>query len=428
MRAAMRRFTPAVLAFVCLLCIAQALLYASEGKDKDSIRTLLLQEPYPAEDAVRILEAQWQRETEISHDIGAQNTDKEISQADTFAIWGERGEVRVASRKMNRSTEAVVITVCGNSRLVMESSRGIGEAVFEPDSRAHTLLSAQEREECLVSPALGAELFGHEDAVGQVLEAGDREYRAVGVLHCEEPAMLLSAAGNPGAELERVSVETKGLSVSEAMQRFESSTGIQGNLLPVHLCRLSAEMAARAVPAFLYILFGIQLVRAVKRCSRIPMPGSLAAFGTAIVLTAAGIWIFDIHVDIPRDMLPTMWSDFDFWSELWRKKTRELFLLIKTEKSQMELWFLHNFIKTAGFSFLSLVLGVFTYRRLKIKNMVIFWSMVASALLVTYFYLVLNMGNTAALIESRILWLLLPACFTMRALSQACICNTDTDK
>ena len=134
-----------------------------------------------------------------------------------------------------------------------------------------------------------------------------RPYEILGVLPGSSGTALIQADRDTKAVINRVTLHITGKeSRQEAVRRFSGSTGIQGTLLPLHLYGIFSEALLRITAAFflLYLLSGI-----------FRKADGLFPLLVGILSAAACIWILDIRIRIPGDMLPSQWSDFAFWTE-----------------------------------------------------------------------------------------------------------------
>ncbi|MDO4275923.1 MAG: ABC transporter permease [Eubacteriales bacterium] len=404
-----------ILSFACLLCIAMAFLYGKEGEERENVRTLQLKDAYDTKAGYELLAVQKVNGQES--DNSGMDTSKSSMEPVEFVIWGELPGTSVSSRELNRSTAAALVTVCGDSRIIFSSSETLGDEGYIPGGGEGKVPSRGREKVCLISPALALELFGNADGFGQKIELGEDEFQVQGTLNCEDPVMLVTASLNPGAELDKLSVKTaEGTEPDEGLAIFTEQTGIQGDILSFHLYHQWAQFMIYAIPFLIYFAVWLQMVRRMRKSSLNPALGVPLLFLGAVISAGAGIWILDIHIKIPRTMLPSMWSDFDFWSGLWKRTEQHLSLLMKTGKSEMALFDYRNFLKAGGYSIAAGLLGCLSLSRLEIKNSVFLWTAAAGSMVVTYLFFAVNMQSSVSLADNRILWMLIPACFIMKYL------------
>ena len=62
----------------------------------------------------------------------------------------------------------------------------------------------------------------------------------------------------------------------------------------------------------------------------------MATAAAALVLLVLAVLFIRQWVQIPYDYIPEKWSDFTFWTELWKEKTDSMEYLMKIEKSILQ--------------------------------------------------------------------------------------------
>lgn len=402
---------PVVLALISLQCIAMAFLHGKEGKERENIRTLQLKAAYDAQTAYELLSI----EKKLESEAGISGTESV-----EFIIWGEKKGTYVSSRELNRSTSAVQVTVCGDSRIIFDSSHSLDETYTLGDNKLKAPLEDREKA-CLISPALALTLFGNADGSGQKIELGEDKYMVEGMLTCEAAVILIPALFYPDEELDKISFRAgEGMSAQQGLKYLTEHIGVQGDILSFHLYSQWAEFAAYLVPVLIYVILCLQMLRKIKRNHFCPALGIPMLVLAVFISSVIGNWIFDVHIEIPREILPSMWSDFGFWSDLWKRISQELSLLMKTGKSEMAMYDYRNYLKTAGYTIAAAVFSYLSFRRLIIKNSVFLWTAAAASMVITYLFFVLNMRCSVSLANNRILWMLMPVCFVMKYIGDKC--------
>lgn len=61
------------------------------------------------------------------------------------------------------------------------------------------------------------------------------------------------------------------------------------------------------------------------------------------------------QVNIPEDMIPTKWSDFDFWRRLFEQKREYILNWIKCEKLAPEMLYIQKTVRTVSWFVLSYI-------------------------------------------------------------------------
>ena len=77
--------------------------------------------------------------------------------------------------------------------------------------------------------------------------------------------------------------------------------------------------------------------------------------------------ITKINISIPLDMIPNKWSDFDFWSKMWKEYSEKIQYVMYMKKSGIDIYNIENLLKSVLFSIFTIVLFVINLNVIKIK-------------------------------------------------------------
>ena len=356
-----------LLGAVCFICLAQALFYGTIKADETTC----------------VIQTENRIDGNQALSLSRDSRDGDLS----FTLWGESENVQVAAPDLNRKANAGLITAAGSSGLILPGSR---------------TLEVTDTGGCMIDEKLSGLLFGSTKIQGKSLMIDGRPYEILGVLPGSSGTALIQADRDTKAVMNRVTLHITGKeSRQEAVRRFSGSTGIQGTLLPLHLYGIFSEALLRITAAFflLYLLSGI-----------FRKADGLFPLLVGILSAAACIWILDIRIRIPGDMLPSQWSDFAFWAEAAEQKAGEIALLFKAEKSGMELSYFTSAFISGLFSIFSVLPGYFFLRSLRLRKLSSLLMMTGFFLLLSFSFCILHGQNSSALIQERILWLFFPFC------------------
>ena len=203
--------------------------------------------------------------------------------------------------------------------------------------------AADDPEGCAVSAALAYDLWGTDDAVGLPVTLNGGSYTVRGVFAGAEPIALTQAGGEEGetlfprAELRFPGSRNAGADASAFLTQwglpFPAAT-VDGSwyaLLLNGLLFLPAWLAAALL--LIRLWRGARRLRAAPLLHAAGLIAALALFGG--VLLALGL-----ISPFPERLIPSMWSDFSFWGELWGKFTMDLKALFSLALSVRERAFL----------------------------------------------------------------------------------------
>lgn len=255
---------------------------------------------------------------------------QEDGAAAEFVLWREQENTLLRNPQTGLSSQAEALYLCGSSRLLYP-----GEAV----------LDGEDQKGCLLGRKAAYELFGSGQAQGLTLYLGQTAYEVRGVL-AEDSRRVVVRAG-AGEVLDQITARIpQGQTRQGAEQTLSAGYGIYGTPLEFDLLCLLAG----AGTAMLWVCLGIGAFLILKgyenrvgirqRWKRRLLAGSLI-----------GLWVFFAvrQVSVPVEYLPTKWSDFDFFANLWQEKGEALFYLFSAEKQGPQAGWSMLFLKTLFF-------------------------------------------------------------------------------
>lgn len=362
------------------ICLAQALLYEKSDREEN----------------ICILQ------TEVLTDgAGALSLTKNDPEAEShFTLWGETKNTPVTVPDLNRQASASLITAAGSSDLVMPGSRTL----------THT-----DAGRCLIDEKLSMELYGSTEICGEKLIIDSKEYEITGLLFADGPAVLIQADKDTKAVINRVSLKIHPKeTVQETIRRFSNTTGIQGIRIPLHLYGILTKILLRILIFLMLFLLLFRLLMKLKAHGRGRSVILLLVIGGLSAVVC--IWILDINIRLPMDLLPSKWSDFKFWSDLAKEKGKESSLLWTTEKSVIELHSLAYFFKSLFYSLGAVLTGFPFLNRLRIRNLRVLAAMTVCFLLLSFSFAVFYVPDGSALVQERVFWLFFPLCFWLKYL------------
>lgn len=314
----------------------------------------------------------------------------EISKEDEmpeFCLWGQKEEIRLTNQNLFREVSADLILFCGNPELLFD---GCGQ----PDR--------EDTQGCLVDEGTAWELFGSHDVSGKEILYEGKSYAVRRVLPGNKKIFACradggsaagsaagahsgtggfssagdtsgeggsfaadgsagaggsSAAGSfPGADaiLNRITMKKpEGKTVQEVCDMWINRYGIA--LKPMDLELL------RGVGGFCVLLFSFSvcvyfLVGLFRQCcaeQEAPVKAGIVVL-IAVLSVCFGAFLAG-RIHIPDEYIPSRWSDFSFWSNLWKEKQAAAGLLVRMPKTHLDGGWMADFAGTAGFGILAQV-------------------------------------------------------------------------
>lgn len=263
--------------------------------------------------------------------------EKEQEQPRLFTAWQQEQEVTVQNEDLNRSHTVSAVSVCGRSDIVM---------------RGDTWIDEEDREGCMIDEATARALFGSTEVTGMTVEIAGQEKTVRGILYGESDAVLYQA--DEPQSLENLTVSMRaGEGYEGIRQDFMMRYALSGKFLRMDTLYRAAKILCLLIP----LLAGGQLFAAgIGLIWRSDGQQKGRYYGILSVLCMGILLYFLIrNIEIPKDMIPTKWSDFDFWKNWWQNERESLLLLLLTKKQKPQQIYLANFYPVLKYSMLALL-------------------------------------------------------------------------
>lgn len=268
----------------------------------------------------------------------------------SYVLWGAEGICLLQNQDLGRDTEAEVYVVEGSSNLLLSST---------------VILDGMVEKSCLIGEEEAQALFGVADATGLSITMDNCRYVVLGMLkNGVQGAVFLAKDLNTSA-LDRMNVRVSGdVALSSLERSVEGELGFSGTaldyrfinsliglmgfglflLLWLWLLRfMAAELKAyrqQNMQAAEYAENGNRIASAYVKGIAVRLGCML---GVAIILVV----FLCSQVKIPEDMIPTKWSDFEFWNRWIAEKTERMSEWVRCEKRASELLYLGKTVRTA---------------------------------------------------------------------------------
>lgn len=269
-----------------------------------------------------------------------------------FCVWGEQRNQLVENQEFDRSYDMTILAVDGEPALISGD--------FEK-------LTCVDAYGCLIDETSAYHLFGSREAVGEELSYGGRTFIIRGVL-LDVKGLLVAHADAIGdiQDEEPFALSMVSLQIPESADRqvYVQNFCSRHAMLEV---RLELSMFAHAAQ-FLSWLFPVLLAAFALAPffrnggkKRRPIV-NLCVFFLGIGLSFVFLKLTQLKWQISASMLPTKWSDFDFWGALFKQRQDALDFLLHSQKPRAQLAVLYDLLTVFGFS-MAAVVGIVCLRR-----------------------------------------------------------------
>lgn len=234
-----------------------------------------------------------------------------------------------------------VIESAGNMHLIIPGEKVKGSFVTDSDSSG-----------CVLSETAAENLFGSVNVIGKNVRICEKDYTIRGILDHEKNLCMIQ--GDAAKSFSCIRINAPGIPVSVIQQ---SLSGLFENCVWISDGNFFYGIGSMLFwfPAWIILISGLYhcrklILRLHKRRFRTALNFMLAIVGFSLAYL-----LFSASFHFSRDYIPTVWSDFEFWSELIRQKKEMVLLLMESPLQTPDKVILWNLSGTAIFTILSIL-------------------------------------------------------------------------
>lgn len=315
-----RNLSAVVLTVVLYLLAAQSSIRVKETSD--IITILLKEQKLDAGQAEEIQQQEYEEETPME-----------------LNCWGEAGEIRAECRENGHSIRALLVLTSEKTELIVPESYVL---VWQENG-------------CFVDRATAAELFGTQQAAGQTLWCDGQAYTVCGTFESLRRTILRRAVKADGQILTTIScrIPEEGSAAGDA-EAFLMRHGLTGTCIDFTYFGCLSQDILLLLPAWLAVRLicrmgsiGREYVGSLH--SAVPYVSHIRCiimYIFTILTAAAALWFLWKQFRVPKDMIPTVWSDFSFWENWWKTQRTNLVTMCATAQGEAQLMMLYSFFKS----------------------------------------------------------------------------------
>lgn len=296
----------------------------------------------------------------------------------SLCFWREQEDLQFSCRETGKTAWATGLLTEGDTELAV---RGSG------------ILAWQEKG-CVMDDVTAQELFGTQQANGQLVWCSGEAYIVYGTFESLERTVVLrtgsgsakapdlSAGGtgiaSKGNLFDHVSMRVPaGRNAKTAAEQVLMRCGLEGDIMDFTFPGIVCGNLLLVLPA----LLAAGLVRLLWRYHGERSPekkkitagqrakyrraleksdgftGRIVCAVMALASAAAFCFLLREHLQIPADMIPTRWSDFSFWPQWWAGQRTNLLQILRSAQGEMQLEVLWSFGLSVAWNFLAIAAG-----------------------------------------------------------------------
>lgn len=320
-----------------------AAAWGSMVLEKDNLR-FCLEQPVTISEALAA--ARQNQDVKEKYQLGETETAKPLD----FCIWGQKEDMVLSNEALSRRVQVHGIFLCGNPKLLFS------------DSRVPVL---EDKNGCLIDEETAWELFGSSQVAGKEISCEGKTYIIRNVVTGREKIIAFQVDGETGEKkseetgqtedlggnfeqeekLDRITVQRpEDVSVNDLELIWNSQYGLDVQLLDLELLRGIGGACLLLAPVTVCVFFGVYLYQQYRKQEA--FPGKAAAAGAGLLLAVLLLLFLKSQVRIPDEYIPTRWSEFSFWTDLWKQKTAGMKLLLQISKAEPDTEWMSSFMRT----------------------------------------------------------------------------------
>lgn len=256
-----------------------------------------------------------------------------------FVIWKESSGI-IENSILGRTVKTNIIPINGHAQILFD------ERVPYMDSGEDDI--------CILGYKTAIELFGTTNIENVEVQKKEKTYKVIGILNSIENAFVYPT--NLETEiLDRVAVVQNTNNSSIALkQKFESNY-FKANIIDYEFITFITQILM-VFPIFVFASFLIKdIFNLNKYQKRKEIKWLIASFLISTVLLII-IGTIKVKKNQFYDYIPSKWSDFEFFRELYIQKKENFFFYLKNRKSEIDMLYFVAFLKTGIYFFLEIIL------------------------------------------------------------------------
>ncbi|WRS27974.1 ABC transporter permease [Oscillospiraceae bacterium MB08-C2-2] len=242
-----------------------------------------------------------------------------------FTMWAQTDNQRLEGIGAGRTQNVAWIAAKGDTRILLPVMQ---------------MLDVQDTNGCLLDAATAKKLFRNANAVGSTVKMGGVEYTVRGIIDRPDWTIVTQLPRESGHILTNITVS--GTENTETfLLRHELSAAVTiksslyGSLARV-LCLL---------PVFVVIWVGLTLLNRLRSSWRsYPVRCLLLSMGMLAVGTGGLLLLFTV---IPHTLIPSQWSDFEFWQTAGNEFMQSVTNFISCAKYRPDLGWLYGVFQSS---------------------------------------------------------------------------------
>ena len=305
--------------------------------------------------------------------------------------WTEKSLQSLTNVDLNRNANDLkVLAIKGNSSLLFD-----GALLFQDD-----------KDGCLIDTETSYKLFGSTHSIGKEITYGERTLIVRGIHDGTKSNVIVQLLDGDNDVLDGLTIDGTDMTLNK-IEEFKTQFGIQEMAVSGGIYHSFAKLFSMVLPIIALVLILIKVITYFFKVKRKPVL-KVIYISMAIITVVIFFKITKLNLSIPLDMIPNKWSDFDFWSKMWKENVEKLQYVLYMKKYGIDIYNIENLIMSGLYSILTVILFVINLKINKVKDIKELIYIVSVSVLCTFIAVLTIWSKFSFDVNITMLWVLYP--------------------
>lgn len=305
--------------------------------------------------------------------------------------WTEKSLQSATNPDLNRNANDLkILAIKGNSSLLFD-----GALLFQDD-----------KDGCLIDTETSYKLFGSTHSIGKEITYGERKLIVRGIHDGTKSNIIVQLLEDDNDVLDGLTIDGTDMTLNK-IEEFKTQFGIQEMAVSGGIYHSFAKVFSMVLPIIALVLILIKVITYFFKAKRKPVL-KVIYISMAIITVVIFFKITKLNLSIPLDMIPNKWSDFDFWSKMWKESVEKLQYVLYMKKYGIDIYNIENMIMSGLYSILTVILFVINLKVNKVKDIKELIYIVGVSVLCTFIAVLTIWSKFSFDVNITMLWVLYP--------------------
>ena len=315
--------------------------------------------------------------------------------------WAEKSMQSATNPDLSRNvSDLKVLAIKGNSSLLFN-----GAVLFQDD-----------KEGCLIDTETSYKLFGSTYSIGKEITYGDRKLIVRGIHDGTKSNIIVQLLDGATDTLNGLTIDGTDMTLNK-INEFKTQFGIQEMAIDGGIYHGFAKVFSMVFPIIALVLILIKVITYFFKAKRKPIL-KVIYISMAIITIIIFFKVTKFNISIPLDMIPNKWSDFDFWSKMWKENIEKLQYVLYMKKYGIDINNIENLMMAGLYSIFTVILFIINIKVIKIAHIKELIYIVGASVICTFISVLVIWSKFTFDVNVLMLWTLYPlylcGCYFMK--------------